>query len=127
MIDSEMVLKALLLAVWRRKPNNSVIVHTDQGSQCSSHDWQAFLNAHGLVASMNRRGNCYDNAVAESFFQLHKRERIRRKVYLDREEAKRDVFTCIEMFYNPKRRHGYANDVSPVELENQYFNRLQSV
>lgn len=59
--------------------------------------------------------------------QILKRERIRRKTYLDREEARRDVFNYIEMFYNPKRRHGYANDVSPVEFENQYFNRLRSV
>ena len=76
---------------------------------------------------MSRRGNCYDNAVAESFFQLLKRERVRRKTYLDREEARCEIFDYIEMFYNPKRRHGYANDVSPVEFENQYFNRLQSV
>lgn len=126
-IDSELAINALLMAVWRRNPKAPVIVHSDQGCQYSSHDWQAFLKAHGLVASMSRRGNCYDNAVAESFFQLLKRERIRRKTYLDREEARRDVFNYIEMFYNPKRRHGYANDVSPVEFENQYFNRLQSV
>jgi putative transposase len=126
-IDGELAINALLMAVWRRNPSSPVIVHSDQGSQYSSHDWQAFLKAHNLVASMSRRGNCYDNAVAESFFQLLKRERIRRKTYLDREEARRDVFNYIEMFYNPKRRHGYANDVSPVEFENQYFNRLQSV
>lgn len=59
--------------------------------------------------------------------RLLKRERIRRKTYLDREEARREIFDYIEMFYNPKRRHGYANDVSPVEFENQYFNRLRSV
>ncbi len=126
-IDSELAINALLMAVWRRTPTAPVIVHSDQGCQYSSHDWQAFLKAHGLVASMSRRGNCYDNAVAESFFQLLKRERIRRKTYLDREEARRDVFNYIEMFYNPKRRHGYANDVSPVEFENLYFNRLRSV
>lgn len=126
-IDSELAINALLMAVWRRNPKTPVIVHSDQGCQYSSHDWQAFLKAHGLVASMSRRGNCYDNAIAESFFQLLKRERIRRKTYLDREEARRDVFNHIEMFYNPKRRHGYANDVSPVEFENQYFNRLLSV
>ncbi len=126
-IDSELAINALLMAVWRRTPTAPVIVHSDQGCQYSSHDWQAFLKAHGLVASMSRRGNCYDNAVAESFFQLLKRERIRRKTYLDREEARRDVFNYIEMFYNPKRRHGYANDVSPVEFEQQYFNRLRSV
>lgn len=126
-INAELAINALLMAVWRRNPKAPVIVHSDQGCQYSSHDWQTFLKAHRLVASMSRRGNCYDNAVAESFFQLLKRERIRRRTYLDREEARRDVFNYIEMFYNPKRRHGYANDVSPVEFENQYFNRLTSV
>ena len=85
------------------------------------------MKAHNLSASMSRRGNCYDNAVAESFFQLLKRERIRRKIYLNREDARRDVFDYIELFYNPKRRHGYTNGLSPVEFENQYFNRLKSV
>ena len=126
-IDSELAINALLMAVWRRSPKEAVIVHSDQGCQYSSHDWQDFLKEHNLAASMSRRGNCYDNAVAESFFQLLKRERIRRKIYADREEARRDIFNYIEMFYNPKRRHSYANNVSPVEFENQYFNRLQSV
>ena len=126
-IDRELAIKALLMAVWRRAPNAPVTVHSDQGSQYSSHDWQDFLKAHGLVPSMSRRGNCHDNAVAESFFQLLKRERIRRKTYLDRDEARRDIFDYIEMFYNPKRRHGYANDVSPIEYEKRYFNRLTSV
>ena len=76
---------------------------------------------------MSRRGNCYDNAVAESFFQLLKRERIRKRIYTERDEARRDIFNYIEMFYNSKRRHGYANNVSPVEYEQQYFNHLESV
>lgn len=126
-MDRELAINALLMAVWRRNPTSPVIVHSDQGSQYSSHDWQAFLKANNLEASMSRRGNCYDNAVAESFFQLLKRERIRRKIYIDRDEARRDVFNYIEMFYNPKRRHSYAGNVSPVEFEKQYFNRLQSV
>ena len=126
-IDSELAINALLMAVWRRAPKTPVTVHSDQGSQYSSHDWQHFLRAHGLVPSMSRRGNCHDNAVAESFFQLLKRERIRRKIYLDRNEARRDIFDYIEMFYNPKRRHGYTNDVSPIEYEKRYFNRLTSV
>lgn len=127
LIDGELAINALLMAVWQRNPTSPVIVLSDQGSQYGNHDWQAFLKAHNLVASMSRRGNCYDNVVTESFLQLLKRERIRRKTYLDREEACRDVFDYIEMFYNPKRRHGHANDVSTVEFENQYFNRLQSV
>lgn len=126
-MDRDLALNALLMAIWRRNPSAPVIVHSDQGSQYSSHDWQAFLRAHNLSASMSRRGNCHDNAVAESFFQLLKRERIRRKIYIDREEARRDVFNYIELFYNPKRRHGYANGLSPVEFEKLYFNRQQSV
>ena len=118
-IDTELVIGALLMAVWRRQPDGKVIVHSDQGCQYSSHDWKSFIDAHNLEISMSRRGNCYDNAVAESFFQLLKRERIRRRIYKDRDEARQDVFHYIEMFYNPKRRHGYTNDVSPVEFERQ--------
>ena len=76
---------------------------------------------------MSRRGNCYDNAVAESFFQLLKRERIKRKIYIDREEARSDVFDYIEMFYNPKRRHGHNDRLSPIEFERRHFERLGSV
>lgn len=126
-IDRELAINALLMAVWRRQPKDEVIVHSDQGSQFSSYDWQDFLKAHNLVGSMSRRGNCYDNAVAESFFQLLKRERIKRRIYTDREEARSDVFDYIEMFYNPKRRHGYNNRLSPVEFERRHFERLESV
>lgn len=76
---------------------------------------------------MSRRGNCHDNAVAESFFQLLKRERIRRQIYSTRDEARADVFNYIEMFYNPRRRHTTAGDLSPVEFEQRYFQRLKSV
>jgi len=71
-ITKELVLDALLMAVWRRKPIKGVLVHSDQGSQYTSHDWSEFLREHGLEGSMSRRGNCHDNAVAESFFQLLK-------------------------------------------------------
>ncbi len=126
-IDRELAINALLMAVWRRRPQQEVLVHSDQGSQFSSYDWQDFLCAHQLKPSMSRRGNCHDNAVAESFFQLLKRERIRRKTYNNREEARQDVFNYIEMFYNPKRRHNSSNGLSPVEYERQYFQRLESV
>jgi putative transposase len=125
-MDRELAMSALLM-VWRWQPKEMVIVHSDQGSQFTSYDWQDFLRAHNLQASMSRRGNRHDNAVAESFFQLLKRERIRRKTYATREEAKQDVFDYIEMFYNPKRRHGYNNRLSPVDYEKQYFERLPSV
>jgi putative transposase len=76
---------------------------------------------------MSRRGNCHDNAVAESFFPLLKRERIRRRIYISRDEARQDVFDYIEMFYNPKRRHSFSNNMSLVEYEKQYFQQLGSV
>ena len=119
-----LALDALLMAVWRRKPTSKVIVHSDQGSQYTSHDWYSFLQAHGLEGSMSRRGNCYDNAVAESFFQLLKRERVRRQVYATREKARGDIFNYIEMFYNTRRRHGSNNQLSPVEYERRYQERL---
>jgi putative transposase len=123
----DLALNALLMAVWRRKPKNEVLIHSDQGSQYTSSDWQTFLKSHNLVCSMSRRGNCYDNAVAESFFQLLKRERIRRKTYKDREEARQDIFNYIEMFYNPTRRHGYNDGLSPVEFERRHFMKTESV
>ncbi|EMG9894814.1 IS3 family transposase [Enterobacter hormaechei] len=126
-MTKDIVLNALLMAVWRRNPQKQVLVHSDQGSQYTSHEWQSFLKAHGLEGSMSRRGNCHDNAVAESFFQLLKRERIKKKIYGTREEARSDIFDYIEMFYNSKRRHGSSNQMSPTEYEKQYYQRLGSV
>ena len=117
---TDVVLQALLMAVWRRKPKTTVLVHSHQGSQFTSMDWAAFLKHHNLEHSMSRRGNCHDNAVAESFFNLLKRERIRRKTYRTREEARQDVFDYIEMFYNPKRKHVRNGMLSPVEFERQH-------
>ncbi|MEN4834463.1 IS3 family transposase [Pantoea vagans] len=126
-MTKDIVLNALLMAVWRRNPQKQVLVHSDQGSQYTSHEWQSFLKSHGLEGSMSRRGNCHDNAVAESFFQLLKRERIKKKIYGTREEARSDIFDYIEMFYNSRRRHGSSNQMSPTEYENQYYQRLGSV
>ncbi len=126
-IKKELVLNALLMAVWRRKPRSLVIVHSDQGSQYTSHDWQAFLDANNLQASMSRRGNCHDNAVAESFFQLLKRERIKRHIYSTRDDARGDVIDYIEMFYNSRRRHGFNEMLSPVEYEKRFTDRLVGV
>lgn len=126
-MTSDLAIDALLMAVWRRKSKQEVMVHSDQGSQYSSSDWRSFLKANNLIASMSRRGNCHDNAVAESFFQLLKRERIKRKIYTTREDARSDVFDYIEMFYNPKRRHSFNNQLSPVEFEKRYAMSLQGV
>lgn len=124
---TDLVLQALLMAVWRRKPANKVLVHSDQGSQFTSIDWASFLKHHNLEHSMSRRGNCHDNAVAESLFNLLKRERIRRKTYKTREDARSDVFDYIEMFYNPKRKHVRNGMLSPEDFERQQQRKLQGV
>ena len=124
---TELVLQALLMAVWRRKPVNKVMIHSDQGSQFTSIEWASFLKQHNLEHSMSRRGNCHDNAVAESFFNLLKRERIRRRTYKTRADARQDVFDYIEMFYNPKRKHVRNGMLSPNDFEQQQKMRIQGV
>jgi putative transposase len=129
-MTTDLALQALLSAVWRRKPKAKVMIHSpshglqanhcravDQGSQFTSKEWQSFLGKHNLDASMSRRENCHDNAVAESFFQLLKRERIRRRTYLTRDAARQNVFDYIEMFYNPTRKHTNNGMLSPVDYE----------
>ncbi len=111
------VIDAIMMAAWRRKPEQQVLVHSDQGSQYGSRDWHGFCKEHNLKPSMSRRGNCWDNAVAESFFSSLKKERVRRGVYKTRDEARADLFDYIEMFYNPKRRHSHLGGVSPEAFE----------
>jgi len=110
-IDRELVISALLMEIWCRQPTGKGLLHSDQGRQFTSHNWRDFLEANNFIASMSRRGNCYDNVVVESFFQLLKRERIKRRVYATREDARADIFDYIEMFYNPIRRHGHNNNL----------------
>jgi len=114
---TELAVQALLSAIWRRKPASGLLIHSDQGTQYPSREWAAFLREHKIEHSMSRRGNCHDNAVAESFFQLLKREKIRRQKYRSREAARRDVFEYIELFYNPKRKHTNNGMLSPVDFE----------
>lgn len=116
-MTTDLSLQALLNAIWKRKPKDRVLIHSDQGSQFSSVEWCKFLSSHNIERSMSRRGNCHDNAVAESFFQLLKRERIKRKTYSTRQEARQDVFEYIEMFYNPKRKHTNNRMLSPIDHE----------
>jgi len=116
-LAKELVVDALLMAVWRRKPTYPIIIHSDQGSQYSSDDWQRFCRTHRLEPSMSRRGNCWDNAVAESFFSSLKKERIKKRIYKTRELARADIFNYVEMFYNPVRRHSHLGGVSPEAFE----------
>ncbi|EPI5017738.1 IS3 family transposase [Klebsiella oxytoca] len=116
-LSRELALDALMMAVWRRKPDGEVIVHSDQGSQYGSDDWQRFCRANHLAPSMSRRGNCWDNAVAESFFSSLKKERIRKRIYKTRDLTRADIFDYIEVFYNRARRHSHLGGVSPEAFE----------
>ena len=101
---TDVVLQALHMAVWRRRPKNRMLIHSGQVSQFASMDCAAFIRSHNLEHSMNRRGNCQDNAAADGFFSSFKRERIRCRSYNTRDEARQDVFDYIEMIYNPVRK-----------------------
>ncbi len=121
----QLALNAFEMAVSRRNISDEVTLHSDQGSQFASSDWQRALKKYNVTPSMSRRGNCYDNAVAESFFKTLKKECVRKYIFKTREEAKRKIFEYIEMFYNPKRRHSYLDYLSPNNFEIRYYSDIK--
>ena len=120
-LASELVIDALVMVVWRRKPRSKVLGHSDQGSQFGSDDWLRFCREHQVEPSMSRGGNCWDNSVAESSFSSLKKERIKKGIYKTRDLAKADVFDYIEVFYNRTRRHSHLGGVSPEAFERASF------
>lgn len=104
-----------------------MLIHSDQGSQYASSDYLAFVKEHNLIPSMSRRGNCHDNAVAESVFATFKKRVTKRKIYSTRDEVKTEIFNFIEMFYNPIKRHTHTGGVSPAKFEEAYFLESTSV
>ena len=119
-MKKELVINAYLMAYWKRKPKFGLIHHSDRGSQYASRRFQATLKSTRAMCSMSSAGCCYDNAVAESFFHSMKTELARNRQYLTREEAKKDIFEYIEIFYNRKRRHSTINYCTPMDYEEQY-------
>src|SRR4030081_1616704 len=118
-MTAQLVTDALVIAIWRRGKPDALLHHSDRGSQYTSEPFQRLMADHGVVCSMSRSGNVWDNAAMESFFSSLKTERTARKVYRSRDEAKADVFDYIERFYNPKRRHSTIGYLSPMEFERQ--------
>jgi len=116
-MTAQLVADALLMAIWRRGKPNALLHHSDQGSQYSSEQFQRLMADSGIVCSMSRSGNVWDNAAMESFFSSLKTERTARKTYRTRNEAKADVFDYIERFYNTTRRHSTIGYLSPLEFE----------
>ena len=116
-MTAQFVADALIMAIWRRGRPDAVLHHSDRGSQYTSDDFQRLMADHGVTCSMSRAGNVWDNAAMESFFSSLKIERVNRRSYRTRDEARADVFDYIERFYNPKRRHSKINYLSPMEFE----------
>ena len=114
---TEVVLDAMMMAVWRRRPKTSVMIHSGQSSQFGSNDFNRWCKDNRLIPSVSRRGNCWDNAVAESFFCSLKKERIKRRIYASRREARSDLFDYIEGFYNRVRKHRHLDQLSPLAFE----------
>lgn len=117
-MTAQLVADALLMALWRRGTPLRLLHHSDRGSQYQSEQFQGLLAEQGIACSMSRSGDVWDNAAMESFFASLKKERVARKVYRTRAEAKADVFDYIERFYNPRRRHSTLGYLSPVQFEN---------
>lgn len=114
---ADLVNNAMLMAVWQRKPPKGLIWHTDRGSQYCADSHLKIIKQHGITQSMSRKGNCWDNAVAESFFHTIKTELIYQNKFKTREEAKSKIFEYIEVFYNRIRMHSTNGYLSPVKYE----------
>jgi transposase InsO family protein len=118
-MTAQLVCDALKMALWRRGMSRGVIVHSDRGSQYCSAAYQALIRKHGLLCSMSAKGNCYDNACAESFFHTLKVEAIHGGRFATREEMRQTVFEYIEVDYNRTRRHSANGYISPMAFEAQ--------
>ena len=119
-MSRQLICDALMMALWRRKFPRNVLFHSDRGSQYCSHDYQKMLKDYGLICSMSRKGNCWDNSVAESFFHSIKTELIYTERYATREIAKQSIFQYIEVYYNRVRRHSTIGSIASMVFENQY-------
>jgi len=116
-VNGELTMAALEMAVRQRRPTAGLIHHSDRGSQYACDDYRRMLRRYGMVSSMSRKGDCYDNAAMESFFSSMKREWVYDKRYATRREARVDLFEYIEVFYNRRRRHSSLGYLSPAEFE----------
>lgn len=115
--DRQLVLQAVLMALWQRKERTPVILHSDRGCQFTSGEYQRFLKGHKVISSMSAVGSCADNALAEGFFGMLKRERVNRRRYLTRSDARADVFDYIERFYNPRMQRKLERKLGSSRLD----------
>lgn len=122
-LHTNLVNDALLMAIQRRNPKKGLLYHTDRGSQYASYEHKSILEQYGIVQSMSKKGDCWDNAVAESFFHSLKTELVHHEVFLTRSQANEKIFEYIEIFYNRKKIHSSNNYMSPSEFEDKMLQR----
>lgn len=125
-MPAKLVNDALLMAIWKRKPDKGLIWHTDRGSQYASQSHRDILKEHHIIQSMSRKGDCWDNAVAESFFHTLKTELTHHHKFKNKEEAKYVIFEYIEVFYNRIRIHSANDYLSPVDFEKTSFEKIHN-
>ena len=125
-MNARLVCDALQMALWRRRPTAGLIHHSDRGSQYASKAFRKLLKAHGVRGSMSRKGDCWDNAVVESFFGSLKQERVQWRSYQTRYEAQQDILEYITLFYNSYRLHSYLGYTSPNDFEEQLMSRRKA-
>ncbi len=125
-IDRHLVINATRMAVWKQKPAEGLIFHSDRGSQYCSNDFKKYISGHGIHGSMSRKGNCWDNAVAESFFGSLKKERIHSMNYKNGQEARVDIVDYLEMFYNSFRKHSHLGNKNPREFRKIMENKQEN-
>jgi putative transposase len=118
---------ALKMALWQRRPNTGVITHSDRGIQYASKAYRDLLTTYGCMGSMSRKGNCWDNAVAESFFGRLKQERVQWRNYQTRYEAQQDILNYITMFYNSNRLHSFLGYQTPIQFEYEHLAKLKNI
>lgn len=125
-MDKSLVCDALTMALFRRGFPKNVVVHSDRGSQYASQEYRNLLKNHSLIGSMSRKGNCWDNSCAESFFHTLKVDHVNDYFYETRAEAKQSIFEYIELYYNKSRRHSSIDYLAPEEYEKMYYTRLKA-
>ncbi len=125
-MNKELVLKAMRQAIQHERPSDGLIFHSDRGSQYASYDFQDLLHDNKILQSMSAKGDCYDNACAESFFTTIKKELVLRRHFATRREAELVIINYMASWYNSKRIHSYLDDLSPLEFEEKYYENLCS-
>ncbi len=124
-METSLIIEALDKAVSKEKPGKGLIFHSDRGSQYASYEFKKKLQSYSMLSSMSRKGDCWDNAVAESFFKTLKQEEVYKTSYDSLQQIKNSLFEYIDIFYNRQRIHSYLNYKTPIQVENEFYDKMK--